>query len=168
MKQRLGIAAALLPKPALLILDEPANGLDPSGIQDMRRLFAGLRDQGVTIFISSHILSELEQIADWILVLKEGRLLFHGTMAELLARQRRTLLLVPERVEQLDQLATLLIAGGYHATRQNGHVRITGLQGKAAAVNRRAMDGGIALDEITHVRSTLEETFMAITAGRAE
>jgi ABC-2 type transport system ATP-binding protein len=163
MKQRLGIAAALLPSPALLILDEPANGLDPSGIQDMRRLFARLRDQGVTIFISSHILSELEQIADWILVLKDGRLLFHGTMTELLARQRTALLLVPERLDQLEPLTALLTAGGYDARRQDGHVRIDGLQGKAAAVNRRAMEGGIALDEITHVRSNLEETFLAIT-----
>ena len=86
MKQRLVIAAALLPRPQLIILDEPANGLDPAGIHDMRRLLGRLRDQGVTVFISSHILSELEQIADWILVLKEGRLLFQGTMAELLRR----------------------------------------------------------------------------------
>jgi ABC-2 type transport system ATP-binding protein len=165
MKQRLGIAAALLPEPALLILDEPANGLDPSGIQDMRRLFARLRDQGVTIFISSHILSELEQFADWILVLKEGRLLFHGTMAELLERRRTTLVLVPERLDQLDRLTTLLTAAGYDASRQDGHVRVEGLQGRAAAVNCCAMEGGIALDEIAHVRSNLEETFMAITGG---
>jgi ABC-2 type transport system ATP-binding protein len=129
MKQRLGIAAALLPGPALLILDEPANGLDPSGIQDLRRLVARLRDQGVTIFISSHILSELEQIADWILVLKEGHLLFHGTMAELLERQRTRLVLVPESLDQLDQLTALLTGGGYDAGGQNGHVRIQGLRG---------------------------------------
>jgi ABC-2 type transport system ATP-binding protein len=167
MKQRLGIAAALLPNPELLILDEPANGLDPSGIQDMRRLLTRLRDGGVTIFISSHILSELEQIADWILVLKEGHLLFHGTMAELLERRRTSLVLVPERPDQLDTLATLLSAGGYDARRQDGHVRIEDLQGRAAAVNRRAMEGGIVLDEITLVRANLEETFMAITGESA-
>ncbi|HEY2705948.1 MAG TPA: ABC transporter ATP-binding protein [Candidatus Dormibacteraeota bacterium] len=165
MRQRLGIAAALLPRPELLILDEPANGLDPSGIQDMRRLLGRLRDQGVTIFISSHILSELEQIADWILVLKEGHLLFHGTMADLLERRRTTLVLVPERPDQLEQLTMLLTDRGYHARRQDGHVRIDGFQGGAAAVNRQAMEGGIALDEITHVRSSLEDTFLAITGG---
>ncbi len=165
MKQRLGIAAALLPRPELLILDEPANGLDPSGIQDMRRLLARLRDAGVTVFISSHILSELEQIADWILVLKEGRLLFHGTMAELLERRRTVWLLVPERPDQLDRLATLLAAAGHDASRHDGHVRIEGLQGRAAALNRLAMEGGIVLDEITQVRSNLEETFLAITDG---
>ena len=165
MKQRLGIAAALLPAPDLLILDEPANGLDPSGIQDMRRLLARLRDRGVTIFISSHILSELEQIADWILVLKEGRLLFHGTMADLLVRRRTTWVLVPERPELLDPLVGLLTRAGYDASRHNGHVRLEGLQGRAAPVNRLAMEGGIVLDEITQVRSNLEETFLAITDG---
>jgi ABC-2 type transport system ATP-binding protein len=165
MKQRLGIAAALLPAPDLLILDEPANGLDPSGIQDMRRLLARLRDQGVTIFISSHILSELEQIADWILVLKEGRLLFHGTMADLLVRRRTTWMLVPEQPELLDPLVGLLTRAGYDASRHNGHVRLEGLQGRAARVNRLAMEGGIVLDEITQVRSNLEETFLAITDG---
>jgi ABC-2 type transport system ATP-binding protein len=165
MKQRLGIAAALLPNPSLLILDEPANGLDPSGIQEMRRLLSTLRDQGVTIFISSHILSELEQIADWILVLKEGKLLFHGTMAELLERRRTSLVVVPEKVDQLDELATLLAERGYAARRVDHQVRIEGLEGRAAAVNRLAMDGGIALDEITHVGSNLEETFLALTGS---
>ena len=167
MKQRLGIAAALLPSPDLMILDEPANGLDPAGIAAMRRLLARLRDQGVTIFISSHILSELEQIADWILVLKEGRLLFHGTMADLLQRRRTSLVLVPERADQLDALAALLSAQGYAAERRDHQVHVTKLSGTASEVNRRAMEGGIALDEITHVRSNLEDTFMAITAGDA-
>jgi ABC-2 type transport system ATP-binding protein len=167
MKQRLGIAAALLPAPSLLILDEPANGLDPSGIQDMRRLLTRLRGQGVTIFISSHILSELEQIADWILVLKEGRLLFQGTTEELLRRRRTALMLVPERPAQLDALVVLLTAGGYEATRLDGHVRVDGFQGRAAMLNRQAMAGGIALDEITYLRSNLEETFLAITGGEA-
>jgi ABC-2 type transport system ATP-binding protein len=165
MKQRLGIAAALLPRPSLLILDEPANGLDPAGIQEMRRLLTRLRDQGVTIFISSHILSELEQMADWILVLKEGRLLFHGTMAELLVRRRTTLILVPEKVDQLDDLAELLTARGYSATRVDHQVHLETLEGTAADVNRLAMQGGIALDEISRAGSTLEETFLALTEG---
>ncbi|HXA29685.1 MAG TPA: ABC transporter ATP-binding protein [Candidatus Angelobacter sp.] len=165
MKQRLGIAAALLPRPALLILDEPANGLDPSGIQEMRRLLTRLRDQGVTVFVSSHILSELEQMADWILVLKEGRLLFHGTMADLLARRRTTLVLVPEKPDQLDDLARLLSAKGHHATRVDHQVHVERFEGRAAEVNRLAMQAGIALDEISHTGSTLEETFLALTEG---
>jgi ABC-2 type transport system ATP-binding protein len=73
----------------------------------MRRLLGQLRDQGATVFISSHIVSKLDQIADWILVLKEGRLLFQGTMAELLRRRRTTLVLVPEKPEQLDDLVAI-------------------------------------------------------------
>jgi ABC-2 type transport system ATP-binding protein len=168
MKQRLGIAAALLPNPALLILDEPANGLDPAGIHEMRVLFARLRDQGVTIFISSHILSELEQIADWILVLKEGRLLFHGTMTELLQRRRTTLVLVPERADQLDALAELLTSGGYTARRNGLQLNIEGFSGKASDVIRHTMEAGIALEQVTPIRSSLEATFMAMTGPDAE
>lgn len=78
MKQRLGVAMALLPDPELLILDEPANGLDPLGIIEMRDLLRSLRDQGKTIFLSSHLLGELEQIIDWLVVLNQGQALFNG------------------------------------------------------------------------------------------
>jgi ABC-2 type transport system ATP-binding protein len=169
MKQRLGIAAALLPNPALLILDEPANGLDPAGIQEMRLLLGHLRDHGVTVFISSHILSELEQIADWILILKEGHLLFDGTMAELRRRRRTaTLVLVPERTEQLDSLVSLLTTNGYAASRNGHQVHVDDFAGTGAELNRRAIDAGIILEEITPVRSTLEDTFMAMTGGDSQ
>jgi ABC-type transport system involved in cytochrome c biogenesis ATPase subunit len=84
---------------------------------------------------------------------------------ELLERRRTVWLLVPERPDQLDRLATLLAAAGHDASRHDGHVRVDGLQGRAAALNRLAMEGGIVLDEITQVRSNLEETFLAITDG---
>jgi len=78
MKQRLGIAAALLPNPALLILDEPTNGLDPAGILEIRHLIGQLKEQGVTILISSHLLAEVEQIADWIVLVNKGRVVYQG------------------------------------------------------------------------------------------
>jgi ABC-2 type transport system ATP-binding protein len=78
MKQRLGVAMALLPNPDLLILDEPANGLDPVGIIATRDLLRRLREQGKTIFLSSHLLGELEQVADWLVMLHQGKALYHG------------------------------------------------------------------------------------------
>src|SRR5438874_7404432 len=87
MKQRLGVAIALLPDPDLLILDEPANGLDPLGIIDMRELLRRVRDRGKTIVLSSHLLGELEHIADWLVVLHEGKALFCGSARDLLTRR---------------------------------------------------------------------------------
>ena len=84
MKQRLGVAMALLPDPDLLILDEPANGLDPLGIIQMRDLLRRLREQGKTIFLSSHLLGELEQVTDWLVMLHQGKVLFSGPARDLL------------------------------------------------------------------------------------
>ena len=86
MKQRLGVAMALLPDPDLLILDEPANGLDPLGIIAMRDLLRHLREQGKTIFLSSHLLGELEQVTDWLVMLNQGKVLFSGPARDLLDR----------------------------------------------------------------------------------
>lgn len=87
MKQRLGVAMALLPDPELLILDEPANGLDPLGIIQIRDLLRRLREQGKTIFLSSHLLGELEQVTDWLVMLDQGKTLFSGPASELLAKE---------------------------------------------------------------------------------
>ena len=87
MKQRLGVSTALLPDPDLLILDEPVNGLDPLGIIQMRDLLRHLREQGKTIFLSSHLLRELEQVADWLVMLHQGRALFSGPARDLLERR---------------------------------------------------------------------------------
>jgi ABC-2 type transport system ATP-binding protein len=164
MKQRLGIAAALLSRPRLLILDEPANGLDPAGIHEMRSLLGHLRDDGVTVFISSHILSELEQLADWILVIKAGKLLFQGSVGELLQRRRTTLLiLVPENRDQGDALVAILRRHEYSAHNDDRGVRISDLVGPVSRVIRLAMEADIPLAEVTPLRSSLEDTFIAMT-----
>ena len=87
MKQRLGVAMALLPDPDLLILDEPANGLDPLGIIQMRDMLRHLREQGKTIFLSSHLLGELEQVTDWLVILNQGKVMFSGPANDLLHRR---------------------------------------------------------------------------------
>ena len=88
MKQRLGIAAALLPNPELLILDEPTNGLDPSGIQEVRELMRSLADNGTTVFVSSHLLGELEMIAESLVMLRNGKVIFAGQTDQLLSAQK--------------------------------------------------------------------------------
>jgi ABC-2 type transport system ATP-binding protein len=92
MKQRLGIAAALLPNPKVLILDEPTNGLDPEGIQEVRDLLKRLASQGTTVFVSSHLLSELELISEYIVMLRKGEVVFAGTMQKLLLEQQPIIL----------------------------------------------------------------------------
>ena len=87
MKQRLGIAGALLADPALLVLDEPANGLDPAGIVEVRRLMRSFANQGITVFVSSHMLGEIEQVCDHLVMIQGGRLVFHGTVDALFSRQ---------------------------------------------------------------------------------
>ena len=89
MKQRLGIAAALLPDPELLILDEPTNGLDPAGIVEMRGLIRSFADDGMTVLVSSHLISEIEQICDYVVMIRAGRLVHQGSVADLRATQQR-------------------------------------------------------------------------------
>jgi ABC-2 type transport system ATP-binding protein len=101
MKQRLGIAAALLPDPDLLILDEPTNGLDPAGIAEMRVLFRSLADDGITIFVSSHLLSEIAQVCKHLVVISSGRMVFQGHIGDLMNRTQPLLRATPELLGQL-------------------------------------------------------------------
>jgi ABC-2 type transport system ATP-binding protein len=163
MKQRLGVAAALLPDPELIVLDEPSNGLDPAGIIEMRSLLRSLRDRGTTVFVSSHLLGEVEQIADWLVVLDHGRLLFQGPIADLLARQQTRLRVAGESPADAEIIAAVARRLGYDADVADGYVTVSAGSEAAASLTRGAMAAGVALTEIGVERSTLEDSFLTLT-----
>jgi ABC-2 type transport system ATP-binding protein len=165
MKQRLGVAAALLNEPELLILDEPANGLDPAGIIEMRSLLRTLLDRGVTVLVSSHLLGELEQFADWIVLVQNGRLLFQGFIDELLMRRRSALVVGAERPGDVDVVAAIARRDGHSVEVADGQVRIHTDRAYAAQLNRAAMGAGVTLTEIALERASLEDTFLTMTGG---
>ncbi|MGZ4730413.1 MAG: ATP-binding cassette domain-containing protein, partial [Acidimicrobiales bacterium] len=125
MKQRLGIAAALLPDPDLLVLDEPTNGLDPPGIRDLRGLLRDLADAGMTVFVSSHLLDELQQICDHLVVIDQGRLLFSGGVDDFLGVREPQLTVTPEDPARLDELVRLCEREGRPASALDGRVVVT-------------------------------------------
>ncbi len=163
MKQRLGVAAALLPDPELVILDEPANGLDPAGIREMRSLLRGLADRGVTVFVSSHLLAEIQAICDHLVMIDHGQVVFQGNIDELLAAQRSELLATPEHPRDVPALAELCIASGHTARPDGERVRVQAAEGWAAELNRRAMAAGITLRGLECERRSLEEAYFSIT-----
>ncbi|CAB4665482.1 MAG: ATP-binding cassette domain-containing protein [Actinobacteria bacterium] len=163
MKQRLGIAAALLPNPELLILDEPTNGLDPSGIQEVRRIIKDLANGGTTVFVSSHILSELEMICEYLVMLREGKVIFSGRTQELLSAQKPMIIARPEYEVDLTKLTNTLSEAGYQITIVDGALQIAAAKEASAEINRLAFDSGITLSSISIVLPTLEETFFEMT-----
>ena len=164
MKQRLGIAAALLPDPALLVLDEPANGLDPAGIIEVRSLLRDLADDGTTVFVSSHQLSEVEQISDWLVMIDHGRLLYDGPIDQILDRQQAELVVATEQPGDLGTVARLAAEAGHYSTPANGHLlRIQAPASYAATLNRQAMEHDVTLVELHHEQPSLEETFLSMT-----
>jgi ABC-2 type transport system ATP-binding protein len=168
MKQRLGIAAALLCEPELLILDEPVNGLDPAGILDVRRLLRRLAASGVTVFVSSHLLTEVEQIADWLVILEQGRLIFVGPISEAIASQRGGLIAAGEPGADLGVVVRVAAESGYEATLgEDGRIRIEAPSEFAGQLNREAMRAGVTLTELYFRRPTLEDVFFAVTEGGA-
>jgi ABC-2 type transport system ATP-binding protein len=165
MKQRLGIAAALLPNPKLLILDEPTNGLDPAGIQEVRDLLEKLAAEGVTVFVSSHLLSELEMISKYLVMLRKGHVVFAGPMQELLNRSKPTIIAKPSSANSLPFLAELINKTGHQAIIESDHVRVDADESFAIQLNKLAFESGIVLSQLTPVRASLEETFFELTDG---
>lgn len=163
MKQRLGIAAALLPNPKLLILDEPTNGLDPAGIQEIRDLLSNLAKQGVTVFVSSHLLSEIEMISEYLVMLRKGEVIFFGKTSELLHRSRPTIVVKARKVSDLKKLKELVDEVGHPATLEGDELRIDAEEKWGAELNEIAFDNNIVLKQITPVRPSLEETFFTMT-----
>jgi len=164
MKQRLGVAMALLPDPDLLILDEPANGLDPLGIIEMRELLRRVRDRGKTIVLSSHLLGELEHIADWLVVLHQGKALFCGSARDLLT-QRVELVIEPEDAVQRELVTRVANGAGYTVTQEVRTLRIVCPAGFADTLNRLTREAG-ALDLTIRVKEpSLEQLFLALVKG---
>ena len=164
MRQRLGVAAALLGDPQVLILDEPANGLDPEGIRWMRDLLRTLAARGRTILVSSHLLPEMELLADDLIIITAGRLAAQGTTASIIgsmAHGGRTLVRTPE-VEKL----TAALGGDAVVTPAGaGDVYITGVD--AAAIGDAAQRAGVAIHQLTTERPDLEAVFLELTTGQA-
>ena len=158
MRQRLGIATALIGDPEVLILDEPANGLDPAGIRWMRDLLTGFADQGGTVLLSSHLLHEIEVIADDLVVIGQGRIVAQGTKAELLA-SAGTLV----RSSAIDELATALEQNGIHAV-ASGRDALRA-EAEADQVGKVALAAGVPLTELRAADGAgLEEMFLELTA----
>jgi ABC-2 type transport system ATP-binding protein len=163
MKQRLGIAAALLPNPKLLVLDEPTNGLDPAGIHEIRTLLRKLADSGTTVFVSSHLLSEIEMISDHLVMLRLGKVIFSGKTSDLLAKQQPVIVAKPEKVSDLSKLAQIAISAGHEAKILDNAVHVTGTSDISAKLNKAAFEAGITLESLTPVKPSLEETFFEMT-----
>ena len=159
MRQRLGLAAALLGDPELLILDEPANGLDPAGIRWLREWLRSFAERGGTVFVSSHQLREVAQMADEVVVLQSGRLVTHTSVKDLTARSATA---VRVRSAEPQRLARLLVAAGAEVRAADGDaLHVHGL--RAEQVGAAAAGSGVVLHELVTEALTLEDVFLDLT-----
>ena len=162
MKQRLAIAATLLKEPDLLIFDEPTTGLDPAGIREIRNTMRSLGEQGRTVLVSSHILDEVEQVADTVSIIGHGRLLASGRVADVIGDQTATSL----RVGVADPVAAqrILTDGGLLVRMDGGLLVVEGVS-DGAEITRRLAAHDLFVNELTPVRADLESVFLELTAG---
>jgi ABC-type multidrug transport system ATPase subunit len=163
MKQRLGVAAALLKNPELLVLDEPANGLDPKGMADMRAIIRKVRGEGKTVLLSSHLLGEVEQICDRIGVILRGKLVAERTMEELRGREGR-LLVRAEPLKEAERVVKNLPR--IEETRVvDEMLQLTVDPTRAAEINAGLVNAGVRVSELRLVERSLEEMFLELTGG---
>ncbi|MDP9248464.1 MAG: ATP-binding cassette domain-containing protein, partial [Candidatus Dormibacteraeota bacterium] len=161
MKQRLGVAAALLKEPDLMILDEPTNGLDPQGVVEMRSLIRGLGTGSRTVLLSSHLLSEMEQVCDRVGIIRHGRLVAEGTVDELRGEPAITIRAMPLDAARLS-LEHML--GAAAVTAVDGTLRIAADPERAADINARLVEAHIGVSELRPAERSLEEIFLKVTA----
>ncbi len=168
MKQRLGIATALLGDPPVLMFDEPINGMDPEGVLWVRRLFRRLAAEGRTVFLSSHLMSEMENTAEQLVVIGRGRLIAAESVKDFAARGTRRIVVVA--TPQAAELAAVLTAAGASVEPEGSagaeKLAVTGIP--ADRIGALAFENGIRLDELTTRTASLEAAFMELTAGSIE
>ena len=166
MRQRLGVARALLGRPRLLILDEPTNGLDPDGIVELRQLIRALpRKDGTTVLLSSHLLAEVEQTVDHVILIHGGRLLAQGPLPHILARSAPRLLL---QVDRPEAAAGLLAAQGIASIRREpACLEVPDPPGCPSAINSLLVGNGVAVSQLVYEQPSLEAVYMALTEASA-
>lgn len=164
MSQRLGIAAAILGKPKYLMLDEPANGLDPEGIAWLRDFLKSYADEGNAVFVSSHLLSEMSQMADNVVVIGKGELIADTSIQELLAQNAHAGVHV--RSPKLTQLEKLVTARKATASKSDGGLLVSGL--KSDDIGKLAFENNIPIYELAPHSASLEDVFLELTSGAGE
>ncbi len=165
MSQRLGIAATMLGDPKVVMFDEPVNGLDPEGILWIRNFMKALAEQGRTVFVSSHLMSEMENTADHLIVVGKGKLIADCSMSEFIARSSGSAVRV--RTPSPDSLVLAIAAeGGIATTGKDGTLVVQGM--RADQVGDIAFEKGLRLHELVTTRASLEEAFMELTAESVE
>jgi ABC-2 type transport system ATP-binding protein len=164
MGQRLGIASALIGDPPVVILDEPVNGLDPEGIRWVRELARELADEGRTVFISSHLMSEMALMADHLIVIGAGTILAACSMQQFMTDHAASYVRV--KAPRSSEVEALLVGRGLEVVRSGDELRVQGLD--APAIGELVGTDGLLLHELTLVRSSLEEAFMSLTADSVE
>jgi ABC-2 type transport system ATP-binding protein len=150
-----------------VVVDEPTNGLDPEGIQEVRDLLKKLAQNGTTVFVSSHLLSELELISEYLVMLRKGEVVFAGTMKELLLQQQPVILVKTENPADLVKVVEIAKAAGHTATIRSEVAHIEGPADWAGFLNRKAFESGIVLTELSPQLPNLEETFFEMTGDRS-
>jgi ABC-2 type transport system ATP-binding protein len=165
MRQRLGIAQALLGAPDLLILDEPANGLDPAGIREIRRLVRALAsERGLSVFVSSHLLSEVEQMCDRVAIIHRGRTLATGPVSELLSRSRSGYRIAARPLERAGETLQAVLPGAVE--RDGDEALIVSATADAIPGAVRALAAaGVEVFAVERRASTLEDVFLEVTGG---
>jgi len=161
MKQRLAIAATLLKEPELLIFDEPTNGLDPAGIREIRETMRALGEQGRTVLVSSHILAEVEQVADTVSIIGHGRLLASGTVAEVIGGTAKGTVKVA--VDDHDRATRILTSAGLTVRADSNYLLVDGAE-HPSDVTRRLAQQELYVSELIPVRADLESVFLELTA----
>jgi ABC-2 type transport system ATP-binding protein len=165
MGQRLGLAGAILAEPGVLLLDEPANGLDPQSIQWLRDFLRHYAERGNVVFVSSHLLSEMQLMADHLVVIARGRMVADESLAAFVARSTRNDVLV--RTGERDRLAEALRAAGLEAVRE-GEDGLAVVTGDTELVGDVAFRAGLGLRELTRRTASLEEAFLELTSGEQQ
>ena len=165
MKQRLGIAAAMLPDPELLILDEPTNGLDPAGIVEVRTLLMSLADGRRTVVVSSHLLGEIEAMVDYLVVIRFGEVLYSGPLEDLMAQATERVVAAPEHAIDLPRLTSIVESNGWAWEAAGDELIITMPPERAADLDRAASGAGLALRMLHPQRDTLETVFLNLTGS---